>query len=85
MIVVVEDKALRQLISEAVADALQKIKPASPSEYNISREEAARFLGMSKDTLDNKRGEIGFIKNGRKVQFRMQDLEEYNRKNYVPK
>jgi excisionase family DNA binding protein len=71
-IVVITPVELKQLISDAITEALQaqQAKPL-PADKLLTREEVSKMLRISKPTLDAivKRNELTPIRSGRQVRF----------------
>ena len=82
-------EVLESTITEAVEKAVtqrlpQIIKKATQKEYyNI--EEVCAALNVSKRHLQYLRdsGQIGYVKSGRKIYFKAEDLQEFFDKNYI--
>lgn len=90
-----ETKYLQKAVIEAlqspeVLSAFSKIfhsKNESEPSKPISRKESAEFLNVSVQTLDNlaKDGELNPIKFGRRVVYRVEDLENFLNKKRTEK
>lgn len=70
--------AIREVLSEVLLqDKLQ-------SERSLTKLEAANYLNISLRTLDDRKEEIGFIKDG-VIRFLKSDLDQYRLKNRIKK
>ena len=80
---------LKKIVSEAVEHAVSKKLPeiikrsTAKDYYTIS--EVCDLLNVSRRHLQYLRdsGQIGFVKNGRKIYFRAEDLENFFDENYI--
>lgn len=80
---------LQNTITEAVEEAVRKrlptiIKQATQKEY-YRIEEVCDLLSVSKRHLQYLRNtdQISYVKNGRKIYFKAEDLQEFFDKNYI--
>lgn len=74
-----------------IKDSLEEMKEylkniTSPAEHFIDNDEFIKLMGISSRTaqtwrLENK---IGFSQNGKKIYYRMYDVEEFLSKHYKP-
>lgn len=76
---------IKQAVEEAVSKRLPKIiRKASKKEiYDITS--TCELLNVSRRHLQYLRdsGQLSYVKNGRKIYFRAEDLEEFFDKNYI--
>jgi excisionase family DNA binding protein len=70
---------IAEKVTKMILSKLEKHFTAPDRKNYLSKKEAVQFLKVSPVTIHNlmKDGKIPFIKNGRKVLFELQDLENY--------
>ena len=76
---------------EAIKDSLQEMKEhlkniTSPAEHFIGTEDFIKLMGVSARTAQVWRndGKIGFSQMGKKIYYRMSDIELFLEKHYQP-
>ena len=76
---------------EAIKNTLEEMKEhlkniTSPAEHFIGTEDFAKLMGVSTRTAQVWRdeGKIGFSQMGKKIYYRMSDIEDFLAKHYQP-
>ncbi|MCC5942986.1 MAG: helix-turn-helix domain-containing protein [Balneolaceae bacterium] len=79
-------KTVVQAVEQAVANRLPEIIHKATQKKYYTIQDVCDLLDVSRRHLQYLRdtGQIGCIKNGRKVYFRAEDLEEFFEINYIP-
>ena len=74
-------KAVEKAVSQRLPQIIKKV--TQKEYYNI--EEVCAALDISKRHLQYLRdsGQIGYVKNGRKIYFKAEDLQDFFDKNYI--
>jgi len=72
------------LTLKEILSGLEKLTDLKQKKY-LSNKEVQKLLNLSSRTLQNKRdnGEIAFIKNGRKILYKFEDIEIYLNKRRI--
>ena len=76
---------------ETIKDTLQEMKEhlkniTSPAEHFIGTEDFVKLMGVSARTAQvwRNEGKIGFSQMGKKIYYRMSDIEDFLAKHYQP-
>lgn len=75
-------EAVERVVKNSIPQIIQK---ASRKEY-YTIDEACQYLDVSRRHLQHLRttGQIGYVKNGRKVYLKHEDLQNFFTDNYIP-
>ena len=73
---------MNEIVKEAISDTLKSITLSKNLDEYLTRENAAKFLGISKPTLTKLITDKGliYVRVGRKIMFRRSDLLSFNSK-----
>jgi excisionase family DNA binding protein len=80
------EDTIKSSFEELIQDRLPEIIRKATQKQHYSIDETCKLLDVSRRHLQYLRdsGQIGFVKNGRKVYFRAEDLERFFDHNYIP-
>lgn len=88
-IIITSETDIRELLSEIVQESISNklpeiIKKTSRKDY-YTIDEVCKMLDVSRRHLQYLRdsGQISYVKNGRKIYFRVEDLDAFFNDNYI--